>query len=432
VLVEGESMGTRNCARLAWVSAAALMAGAAMSEAQAGGFAVREQSTEFQGSSFAGDAAGGALSSMFWNPAAAAAKDGINTESSYTFAVPTTSIEATGGLLNTGTGSGGLPANGGSYGLDATIPASYANYQVNDRLYLGFAMNSPFGFSVKPENYWAGSPINGTSKVFSIDLNPNVAYKLTPEITLGAGLQVEYLHLHATGGVLPAGVIPFLGPLPGRSTDLADWGVGATAGVLWQPSDRTSIGLGYRSAIDYDLTGTCSGAGLTNVQAGNPTGCLSNPSVHGKITTPDTLTLSARRDVTERFAILGTIEWSGWSRTVGSFSYNSAGVPVDALPVSFDDSWFYAVGAEYKYSPYLTLRAGLSYEKAPVTDANRTQFLPDSDRWSPSIGASYKWSDRITVDFAYSQVLRPLNLLNKKKVTQELSRPAFLPVFFLA
>jgi long-chain fatty acid transport protein len=45
---------------------AALTAG----EASAGGLADREQSTTFQGTSFAGDAAGGALSSTFWIPAA--------------------------------------------------------------------------------------------------------------------------------------------------------------------------------------------------------------------------------------------------------------------------------------------------------------------------------------------------------------------------
>ncbi len=36
-----------------------------------------------QGMSFAGNAAGGALSSMFWNSAATASQDGLNTESSY-------------------------------------------------------------------------------------------------------------------------------------------------------------------------------------------------------------------------------------------------------------------------------------------------------------------------------------------------------------
>jgi long-chain fatty acid transport protein len=42
----------------------------AAADAHAGGFALREQSAAGLGSSFAGVAAGGALSSMFWNPAA--------------------------------------------------------------------------------------------------------------------------------------------------------------------------------------------------------------------------------------------------------------------------------------------------------------------------------------------------------------------------
>jgi long-chain fatty acid transport protein len=42
---------------------------AATAAANAGGLAVREQSAYGQGSSYAGVAAGGSLSSMFWNPA---------------------------------------------------------------------------------------------------------------------------------------------------------------------------------------------------------------------------------------------------------------------------------------------------------------------------------------------------------------------------
>ncbi len=54
-------------ALLASAGAGALIA--TMSGANAGGFAVREQSAWGQGTSFAGVAAGGDLSAMFWNPA---------------------------------------------------------------------------------------------------------------------------------------------------------------------------------------------------------------------------------------------------------------------------------------------------------------------------------------------------------------------------
>src|SRR5215212_6519720 len=68
-------------------------------EAQAGAFAVREQSAYFQGMSFAGAAAGQELSSMFWNSAAAAAAPGMNSETHVSLVIPHTEVEATGGAL---------------------------------------------------------------------------------------------------------------------------------------------------------------------------------------------------------------------------------------------------------------------------------------------------------------------------------------------
>ena len=62
--------------------------------AEAGGFALREQSTVGQGMSFAGVAAGGALSSMFWNPATLGAVQGIQSEQNFTLIVPITEVTA--------------------------------------------------------------------------------------------------------------------------------------------------------------------------------------------------------------------------------------------------------------------------------------------------------------------------------------------------
>ena len=53
----------------------------ATAQASAGGFGIREQSAYGQGTSFAGIAAGGALSSMFWNPATMTQVPGIQSES---------------------------------------------------------------------------------------------------------------------------------------------------------------------------------------------------------------------------------------------------------------------------------------------------------------------------------------------------------------
>ncbi len=61
---------------------------AATATAHAGGFAIREQSAYGQGSSFAGIAAGGALSSMFWNPATITQFNGKTSEWNLTGIMP--------------------------------------------------------------------------------------------------------------------------------------------------------------------------------------------------------------------------------------------------------------------------------------------------------------------------------------------------------
>jgi long-chain fatty acid transport protein len=366
--------------------------------ASAGGFGIREQSAQFLGSAFAGSAAGGDLSSMFWNPAAAA-RPGCNSASSYTAVFGQSTETAESGLLVTGgLGIPPLRPTSTEVGTSGLVPASYGNCQLTDKLYVGIALNSPFGFTTKPDNpSWAGSPIALTSKIFSFDINPTVAYRLTPELTIGAGVQIEFLSIRLNRASFGS----LVGPLSGsRAFDADDWGVGATAGILWQPTRTTAIGLGYRSAVTEDVSGDYT----------RSTGAISGPAVattaKGSITLPDELTLSARQDLSPHLALLGTIAWQNWSR-LQNVPATSAGCPggvCEVLNLNYRDGWFYSVGAEYIVHPGLTLRAGIAYETSPIQDSTRDILLPDSDRVELAAGASYRFSERITLDVAYSHL----------------------------
>ena len=86
--VRTESAGDQSMSRLGWKGT--LRAGTALgiliiatAQANAGAFAIREQSTYGQGTSFAGVAAGGSLSSMFWNPSTMTQFKGIVSESGF-------------------------------------------------------------------------------------------------------------------------------------------------------------------------------------------------------------------------------------------------------------------------------------------------------------------------------------------------------------
>jgi long-chain fatty acid transport protein len=348
----------------------------AASEAQAGAFGIREQSSYYQGMSHAGSGTGDVLSSMFWNSAAAAAAPGFNTESHVSLIVPDSTIEATGGAAL------GLGSASGDIADPALVPSSYANYQVNDRLFFGLAINSPFGLVTKPDNIWAGSPIAVTSDVFSINVNPTVAYKLTPDLTVGVGVQIEYLKVRLTNqGSLLGGA--------DRSAELDDIGFGFTAGASWNVRPGTTIGIGYRSAVDFELEGDYD------------LGAFSTDNAQADLTLPDMVTIGLRQKITDRFDLLLGYEWTNWSE-LGEIPVRNT---PETLALNYDDGHFFSVGLEYAYTPDTKFRAGVAYEISPISDEERNVLLPDADRWWLSVGATTKLTEKVSVDLAFTHII---------------------------
>jgi long-chain fatty acid transport protein len=394
----------RSCATLS-VAGAALCAGVVFStSAFAGAFAVREQSAYYQGMSFAGAAAGDDLSAMFWNSAAAASAPGINTASHLGVVFPQTEIEATGGDL----AAVFAEDRSGMIGDQTVVPASYANYQIDQNWFVGLALNGAFGFATKPENReFAGTPIADSSRIFSLTINPNIAYKITDTLTVGVGVQALYADVRLTSGK-PDAVNPGFGTaaagLPdGRQIDADDWAVGATAGVIWQPMPGTRIGVGYRSNIHVEAEGRCKGTGLSN--ASIPATCGTGTDIEAELTLPDMITASFSHLISDRWKVLGTVEWANWSRVPAVVDFtNDNGDVVDVFPLDYEDGWFFSGGVEYAWRPGTILRAGVAYEISPIDDDIRNVSLPDDDRIWVSAGFTTQLTGSTRLDFGYSHL----------------------------
>lgn len=373
---------------------------ATASGAMAGGFEVREQSAFFQGTSFAGAAAGGSsLSSIFWNPATSSyVGSGITTDSNYSLILPEMNVRAD--RLSPAGNPAGAPfadCTGDcevDLGRDALVPASYAAYRINDKLVAAVSMNSGFGLTTKPDNMgWAGASLAQTSKVFSLNMTPSLSYQIMPGVSVGAGVQVQYLEIKRlrTSGY--------------DGNDIDDIGVGGTAGINITPFRGTSVGLGYKSRIKHDLDGDFDGVN------GAAALVVTNGDASLKLDTPDKVTLSIRQELSANTRLLGTIEWTNWS-VLGTVPIDIPLTPLGqglqlspALNANWDDGWLYAIGGEYDYSQKLTLRAGVAYEESPIQDdSSRLLQLPDNNRVWASIGATYNWSDTTKINLAYSHV----------------------------
>ena len=359
------------------IALAALIA--ATTQAMAGGFAIREQSAEFQGSSFAGAAAGGlGLSSMFWNPATITMHKGMKSESNATLIMPWSKADN-----QVSPRIPPLLGNSGNIGQNAIVPASYNTFQLGDMIWLGLGVTAPFGMKTENNPLSAGALYGYKSDIFNINVNPVVALKLNDMISLATGVQISYMEgdlSTAAGGVIQSRV----------KGD--DWGYGFTAGLLLTPMEGTRVGIGYRSRVKHHLKGSLYLAAL---------GATNPASV--KTTLPDMVTFSVHQQVTDRFALKGTVEWANWS-VLKEFDVQSA--PVDPAPEAYDwkDSWHLAIGGEYAMTDQFTLRAGYAFEKSPVPDSTRGVRVPDNDRHWLSAGFSFAANEWLTVHGSYTHV----------------------------
>lgn len=363
---------------LAGVSALAFATGA-----QAGAFGLREQSAEAQGLSYAGAASGsGGVSSMFWNPAVITMRPGWVTEQNLTYIGLHADIRPT-----AGTNPGFLPLGGsGEIGQGAIVPAGATSYQLSDKIWIGLQTGAPFGLITNPNKVWAGEVYGRSSRIFSLAFNPVVAYKVNDWLSIAAGPNIQYFKL-TLRQALPITLSPTTFPSGFLKGDA--WGVGYTAGATITPWDGTVLGIGYRSSVHHDLEGSAFGVG----------------QVKANLNTPEKLSVGLTQAINPVTRINLGFEWDNWSR-IGNVAIVSTalGLPVSNLPLNFKDGYAYSIGAEYDWSPSLTVRGGFAYEEVPIDDQNRSVRLPDNDRYTVSIGAGYRWSEKLTLNAAYSHV----------------------------
>jgi long-chain fatty acid transport protein len=403
---EGNAMEMK---RVALASVAAAMVGFS-GAAWAGGFAVPEQSAVYLGTSFAGAAAGGDVSAMFWNPAALVTAPGMQIESVVTFGRQSSNVEA----QFPGTSAPlffdpSLAHTSGNIFPDAVIPAFYASYQVNRDLFIGLGVNSPFGSSTHPQNRnWDGLFSSTSVHLATYDLNPNIAYRILPGLTVGVGAQIQYMSADLRFAAPTTGGLPFA-PSSTLILDGQDhWAFGFTAGMHWQPTQSTQIGFGYRSAVNENLRGEARISDPTFVG-------LSTALTQESIRLPAIATASIRQDVTPTFALLGTVQWTQWSnlQTLNATCQSTSAIGctggpgsiLASLPFHWHDGWLFSGGVEQKLNEAFLLRAGAAYEKSPVQSADEDKVaILDSDRIWASVGLQYKINRMMTADLAYAHV----------------------------
>ncbi|MFI4914444.1 MAG: OmpP1/FadL family transporter [Steroidobacterales bacterium] len=405
------------------IACSAVALGAAAS-AQASGFALLEQSGAGLGRAFAGSAAVAEdASTVFFNAA------GLSRLERSEISVAAVGVDISSRFNNAASQPAlGQPlgGNGGQAGALSVLPSVYVAWRINPALVAGFGVNVPFGLKTDYDAGWIGRFQALRSELHTVNYDPELAWQVTPQLSVGVG--VDYQHVNATltsavndtaviAQVSPAAAAANLGAEGTTHVGGNDSAWGYNLGALYSLSDATRLGLAYRSAIQYSVQGTVqfsapalNGLAANAIMAGAAAagGPLSNGDVRLALKVPQSATASLAQKIGEYATVYADAAWTGWSSLqelrVVRAGGPAAGSTLALTPEKWKSTWRFAIGADCRMSEQWTLRSGVALDQSPVPDATRTPRLPDRSRTWLAVGTSWSPSPSSKLDLGYAHL----------------------------
>lgn len=413
----------------------------ASSPLYAAGFGLVESSASGMGNAFAGAAASAEDASTIWfNPAGMSElKDTKQVSAAVHFIMPQANFTNVASRVNPALTGGNVAAAetalggvNGSTDKSAVVPNFYAVYPINERTKAGLGINAPFGLETNYDDDWYGRYHALKSDMKTVNINPALSYEVNDKLSVGGGVNAQYIDVTlssaidsaatcrsiasaANSGALLTQCLTALPKVGNAATDSKatikgdDWSFNYNAGVLYKPTDKTKVGLSYRSKIKHNLEGTTDytvNPALQPILTATGITRFNDAPAAAEADLPAIVSLSVAHKLNDKVEVLGDVtrtQWSSFKRL--TVTNADTGAVVSDVDESWKDANRYSLGLNYQRNERLKLRTGVALDESPVPDAlHRTARIPDSDRTWVSAGANYKLKKNLSVDVGYSHL----------------------------
>ncbi len=373
-----------------WLKTAlAVAVGALSSQAMAAGFALNEQSISGMGTSFAGrSSSADDATTLFGTPA------GMSRLKREEVSFGMAAIHAKTDIKDTSSAPVPTGSNDGDMVPFTAVPMGYYVKPIDDKWAAGVGVYVPFGMITDYESGFQGRFFGDYSEVRVITVQPTVSYRFNDKLSIGFGPTFNRIDGELQSATLNGGRVKVKGD---------DTAMGFNAGVLYEFSPQTRMGVTYHSKVEFELEGDTqlSGAGFGPF--------VGKYDASLDLTTPESVDVSLTHELNDDWTLYAGAMWTRWSRFEAIVIENEGMSPM--LPSSvqtiveeqdWHDTWSYAIGAAYKLNRTWTLRSGLAFDQSPTNNVHRSPRIPTGDRTAVSFGLAWNPTDDVTVDLAYS------------------------------
>jgi long-chain fatty acid transport protein len=282
-------------------------------------------------------------------------------------------------------------------------PHFYISSEGKGDLNFGLGIFSPFGIGGRK---WDEEGLTRYSSVESeigtVTINPAVAYRLTPRLSIGLGLDYMISRMNAENRIDQS-------MLGSGDAELSLKGIGAgwgyNMGLLFIADEQLSFGVAYRSRIRVNHRGDLKIKKIAPALEPLFGDARFKTDMSTAADFPEAVSFGMAYRPARKWTLSAEAEWIGWS----SFDKTeiklkreiaAAGITDSSTSLDWNDIWTLKAGAEYKMNDRLFLRGGYVYVETPVPEHTLTAAQPDSKQHNFSVGLGYK-KDKFILDLVY-------------------------------
>ncbi|WP_059025501.1 OmpP1/FadL family transporter [Gabonibacter massiliensis] len=321
---------------------------------------------------------------------------------------------------------------------------AYAGFRIYDNLAAGIAFNTPYGNSLKWPKNWLGANLIQDISLKAYVIQPTLSYKIMDGLSVGFGLQLAFGEVNLSRALLSVNEFQTVGkmiesaPLPipdeqketivqlikgtkvppayARLDGKAHVRVGFNVGVMYEPCEKVTIGFSYRSKIEMRVKEgeaelTYANQNIENLlgQLGAIVPDLSIPkydqgTFHAELPLPSNTTLGVSYRPTDRWELALDLQYVGWQAYDSlNVYFNEAELGIKPIKAqkNYKNTMIYRIGAKYKTTDRLDLRAGIYYDQSPIRKNHYNPETPGMNKLGLSAGLTFSPYKNLEIDFAF-------------------------------
>lgn len=380
--------------------------------AAAEGYQVNTLSAKQNGMGHTGTALKLNSESMIFNPAGMAWMDGT-----LDFSGSVTGIFAT----------GKAKYQGKEYETDndASTPLSInLGFRIYDNLKAGISFYTPYGSNINWTNNWPGAMLNQSVKLSIYTVQPTVAWKILPNLSVGAGLMVAWGNVDLNKGLitpqsmdamLAANGTPYqFGETVPASVNLngnANPRLGINVGAMWDINSKWTVGFSFRSKMEMKVK-----SGLATVKYANE---IAEAALQKQLSLINDANFTAKMPCAaiyswgvsykpiERLILAFDTQLTGWNaykKLDIEFLGDHAAPFNQHIEKNYRNSWTFHLGGQFSLTDRFDIRAGLMLDTTPVKKDYYNPETPGMTKIEPSVGLSFRPIKGLSIDASFLYV----------------------------